>query len=72
MHLKSSERRLANAKKEIGEAHRYRYVILNEQLEEAVETLKAIIIAERCRKEKRSIFDRKMKEWEVYDGKNHR
>ena len=65
------ERRLANSRKEIGEAHRYHYVILNETLEEAVETLKSIIIAERCRKDKRSIFDRKMKEWEVQDGKNH-
>ena len=65
------ERRLANAKKEIGEAHRYHYVILNETLQEAVETLKAIIIAERCRKDKSSIFDRKMKEWEGTDGKNH-
>jgi guanylate kinase len=65
------KRRLANAKKEIGEAHRYHYVIVNETLEEAVETLKAIIIAERCRKDKSSIFDRKMKEWEVRDGKNH-
>ncbi len=37
------QRRLTNAKKEIEEAHRYRYVILNERLEEAVETLKAII-----------------------------
>ena len=65
-------RRLASAKKEIGEAHWYRYVILNDQLEEAVEMLGAIIIAERCRKEKQSIFDAKREEWEVYDGKNHR
>jgi guanylate kinase len=65
------ERRLANAKKEIGEAHRYHYLIVNEMLEEAVEMLKAIIITERCRKDKSSIFDRKMKEWEVRDGKNH-
>ena len=65
------ERRLANAKREIGEAHRYHYLIVNEILEEAVETLQAIIIAERCRKEKSSIFGRKMKEWEVGNGKNH-
>jgi guanylate kinase len=64
-------RRLTNAKKEIEEAHRYRYVILNEKLEEAVETLKAIILAERCQKEKRSIFENKWKEWEAYYGKNH-
>jgi guanylate kinase len=65
------QRRLTNAKKEIEEAHRYRYVILNERLEEAVETLKAIILAERCQKEKRSIFEIKIKEWEAYYGKNH-
>jgi guanylate kinase len=66
------ERRLARAKKEIEEAHRYRYVIVNERLEEAVETLKAIILAERCRREKDSVFEEKIKEWEAYDGKNYR
>jgi guanylate kinase len=65
------QRRLTNAKKEIEEAHRYRYVILNEKLQEAVETLKAIILAERCQREKRSIFEIKWKEWEAYYGKNH-
>jgi guanylate kinase len=65
------QRRLSNAQKEIEEAHRYGYVILNEKLEEAVETLKAIILAERCQKEKRSIFEVKIKEWEAYYGKNH-
>lgn len=65
------QRRLANAKKEMEGAHRYHYLILNERLEEAVELLKTIILAERCRKEKRSIFERKIKEWEVYHGKNH-
>jgi len=65
------ERRLANAKKEIEEAHRYHYVIVNERLEEAAATLKAVIVAERCRKEKESIYTMKMKEWEVEDGKNH-
>ncbi|RPJ01044.1 MAG: hypothetical protein EHM36_13890 [Deltaproteobacteria bacterium] len=65
------QRRLANAKKEIEEAHWYRYVVLNERLEEAVEALKGIILAERYRKRKRSIFDEKMKEWEAYHGKNY-
>jgi guanylate kinase len=65
------ERRLANAKKEIEEAHRYRYVIVNERLEEAAATLKAVIVAERCRRDKESIYAMKMKEWEVDDGKNH-
>jgi guanylate kinase len=65
------QRRLTNAKKEIEEAHRYRYLILNEDLDEAVAILKAIILAERCQKEKRSIYGIKMKEWEAYYGKNH-
>ena len=67
----SIERRLASAKKEIEEAHRYHYVILNERLEEAVQTLTAVIVAERCRKEKGSIFVEKIKEWEGYYGKNY-
>jgi guanylate kinase len=66
------ERRLSNAKKEIEEAHRYHYVILNDRLEEAVEVLKAVILAERCRKEKGSIFKKKLEEWEAYYGKNNR
>jgi guanylate kinase len=49
--------RLDNAKKDIEEAHWYHYVIVNERLEDAVEKLKAIIIAERCRKDKDSILE---------------
>ena len=65
------QRRLANAKREIEAAHRYHYLILNERLEEAVEILKNIILAERCRREKHSILERKIREWEAYHGKNH-
>jgi len=49
--------RLDNAKKDIEEAHWYHYVIVNERIEDAVEKLKAIIIAERCRKHKDSILE---------------
>ncbi len=63
--------RLANAKKEIQEADRYRYVLLNERLEEAVELLKSIILAERCRKAKQWLYQKKRIEWEVCYGKNH-
>lgn len=66
------ERRLANARKEIEEAHRYHYVILNDGIEDAVEALKVIVLAERCRKGKESIFREKRKEWEAYYGKNYR
>jgi len=68
----SIERRLASAKREIEEAPRYHYLILNEGLEEAVQTLMAVIVAERCRKEKDSIFVEKIKEWEGYYGQNYR
>jgi guanylate kinase len=66
------ERRLANARKEIEEAHRYHYVILNDGIEDAVEAMKAIVLAERCRKRKESIFREKKIEWEAYYGKNYR
>jgi guanylate kinase len=59
--------RLARAGKEIEEAHWYHYVIINEKVEEAVEKLKAIIVAERCREEKRIMFGEKEKR----DGKNY-
>lgn len=43
--------RLAHAKRDIEEAHWYHHIVINERIEEAVEKLKAIILAERCRKE---------------------
>jgi len=42
--------RLAGAEKEMQEAGNYTYLIVNDDLDEAVEALKAIIIAERCRR----------------------
>jgi guanylate kinase len=64
--------RLANARKEMGEARWYHYLIVNDRLDEAVERLKAVIMAERCRREKPAIL-RKMKILrEESDGKNHR
>jgi guanylate kinase len=43
--------RLAHAKRDIEESHWYHHIIVNEKIEEAVEKLKAIILAERGRKE---------------------
>lgn len=63
--------RLANAKREIEEARWYRYVIVNDRVDEAVEKLKAIIIAERCRKDKDSVIEEKIRQWEEYYGKNY-
>ena len=64
--------RLAGAYRDIEEAHWYQYVIVNERIEEAVEQLKAIIIAERCRKVKISILEEKKREWGKHHGKNNR
>lgn len=41
--------RLDNAKKELSLRDRYDYLIVNDQLPDAVESLRAVIIAERCR-----------------------
>ncbi len=72
--LDSAERirfRLANAYREVSESHRYHYIILNGSMKQAVEELKAIILAERCRALKPSVLKEKMKEWEEYHGKNY-
>ena len=42
--------RLANAEKEMQAAEVYTYLIVNDQLDEAVRALRAVIIAERCRR----------------------
>ncbi len=42
--------RLANAEKEMADADAYTYVIVNDTLDDAAEALKAVIIAERCRR----------------------
>jgi guanylate kinase len=41
--------RLANARKEMAEAHWYDYLIVNDDLDAASAMLKAVILAERCR-----------------------
>ena len=64
--------RLANAIREISEAHWYHYLIVNDRIEEAVERLKSVIIAERCRVLKNSILNEKWKLWEEHHGTNHR
>lgn len=44
--------RLENATKELGFKERYTYLVINDKLQEAVESLRAIIIAERCRRKR--------------------
>ena len=60
--------RLANAKRDMEEARWYHYVILNDRIEETEEKLKAIIMAERCRKNKNALLEEKMKQWEEPHG----
>jgi len=63
--------RLASARKDMEEAHWYHYLIVNEKIDDAIEKLKAIIIAERCRKVKDSVLGEKMREWGEHYGKNY-
>jgi len=60
--------RLSSAKKDMEEAAGYHYVIVNDSVEEAVEKLKSIIIAERCRRRKQLILEENKKGWEEKDG----
>jgi len=46
------EERLKKAQAEMAEAHWYDYLIVNDHLEKAQDQLKAIILAEHCRREK--------------------
>jgi guanylate kinase len=62
------EFRLANAKKDMEEARWYHYVIVNEKLEDTVEKLRAIMIAERCKNEKYSVLEKSMNHWEEQHG----
>jgi len=41
--------RLSNARREMKDADRYDYLVINDQLDEAVEVLRAVVIAERCK-----------------------
>lgn len=50
----SIERRLENAKQEIGYYKDYGYIIINEDIETSVLELKSIILAARCRAHKRT------------------
>lgn len=46
--------RLQNARDEIAQAPHFDYVVINDQLPQAVEELAAIVIAERCRRTRRA------------------
>lgn len=50
----SLELRLHNAEEEVAQYKFYDYLIVNDELEQAVQEFAAIILAERCRREKRA------------------
>jgi guanylate kinase len=60
--------RLSHARTDMEEAYGYTYVLINEKIEEAVEKLRCIIIAERCRRLKKVILEENKKQWEEKDG----
>lgn len=64
--------RLAHARKDMEEALGFHYVVLNDQMEETLDLLRAIVLAERCRREKEGILRQILDQWEVENGKDHR
>lgn len=60
--------RLASARRDMQEAEGYRYVIVNDSVEEAVEKLRSIIIAERCRSNRHLVLEENRRGWEEKDG----
>jgi guanylate kinase len=51
------ETRLRGADEEIGHWHEYDYVIVNKNLSDSLAKLKAIVLAERCRRERQTGMD---------------
>jgi guanylate kinase len=60
--------RWSSARRDMEEAYGYQYVIVNDRIEDALEKLKSIIVAERCRRAKNIVLESIMKEWEEKDG----
>jgi len=60
--------RLSSARRDMEEAEGYHYVVVNDSVEDAVEKLKSIIIAERCRRNKRLVLEENKRGWEEKDG----
>ncbi len=56
--------RLSNARRDMEEAHGYHYVLINDTIEDAVEKLRCIIVAERCRRLKDLIVKENRRQWE--------
>jgi hypothetical protein len=50
--------------RDMEEAHGYHYVLINDTIEDAVEKLRCIIVAERCRRLKHLILEENRRQWE--------
>ena len=60
--------RLSNARRDMEEAYGYHYVLINDKIEDTVEKLRCIIVAERCRRLKNLILEENKGQWEEKDG----
>ncbi len=60
--------RLSSARTDMEKAGCYQYVIINDSVEEAVDKLRSIIIAERCRRCKQLVIEENRRGWEEKDG----
>ncbi len=60
--------RLSNARRDMEEAHGYHYVLINDKIEDTVEKLRCIMVAERCRRLRHSILEKNKRQWEEKDG----
>ena len=56
--------RLSKARRDMEEAHGYHYVLINDKIEDTVERLRCIIVAERCRRLKHLILEENKRLWE--------
>lgn len=60
------ENRLQSAVRMIEEAGQYDYIIVNDDLDKAVEQLAGIILAERCKRQRKQVIQdlaRQVEEW---------
>lgn len=60
--------RLSSARRDMEEADGYHYVLINDNIEEVIEKLGCIIVAERCRRLKSFTIKENKKQWEERDG----
>jgi guanylate kinase len=60
--------RLSSARRDMEEADGYHYVLINDNIEEVIEKLGCIIVAERCRRLKLFTIKENKKQWEERDG----